>query len=360
MPCLCEGVHILAAVLSTATVPLPPELAMELKEDQDQPPRRLETMSHEPSGHAKACLATACGLLESELQIILDLRAPVALLNTLFALHARSGVIDRSLHCVEFFAGRAAVAQAFRRASLSSFAYDIKLETMSHDILHPQGFIEALRLCLALVPGGLAHLAPVCSTWVWMSRGSTGRTLATPLGSPQSRPVAEGNRMVARVALLLMVLHCRAAAWILEQPGSSLMLHHPRLQYLKGRLPWHEVRTSMGAFGAPTPKATVLYASDEWALALGRKQPQGLKSEGVVKKIAKGRVQGGPRLKATQEYPDGYGEAVLRAWRQSQTKLQPAETVSHAPANSDEWQEADLRSVAHHLQISSTVPFWEL
>ena len=36
--------------------------------------------------------------------------------------------------------------------------------------------------------------------------------------------------MVSRVILLVRILHSRGVFWVLEQPMSSLMVHHPRFQ----------------------------------------------------------------------------------------------------------------------------------
>ena len=73
------------------------------------------------------------------------------------------------------------------------------------------------------IRGGFAHFAPVCSTWVWVSRHSTSRSYIHPLGRPGQQIVGEANIMVARVVLLTALLMGRGVWVTIEQPVSSLM-----------------------------------------------------------------------------------------------------------------------------------------
>ena len=86
----------------------------------------------------------------------------------------------------------------------------------------------ALAMVMQLDAQGLLWLAIVCSSWVWMSRGSTGRSIDYPLGVP-CQSVDAANKMVARCGMLMIIAIARGAAWALEQPMSSLMVKHPTL-----------------------------------------------------------------------------------------------------------------------------------
>ena len=46
--------------------------------------------------------------------------------------------------------------------------------------------LQALRQCRS---GGIVHLAPPCSSWVFLSRGSTKRSKKKPRGEPRIRMV---------------------------------------------------------------------------------------------------------------------------------------------------------------------------
>ena len=93
------------------------------------------------------------------------------------------------------------------------------------------------------------------------SMGSTLRSKSRPLGRRDSRKVQEGNVMVARCMILCLLASARACWWILEQPGSSIMHHHPTFQkalrLLRGV---RRLRLCMRNYGGKTKKATVLFS----------------------------------------------------------------------------------------------------
>ena len=77
------------------------------------------------------------------------------------------------------------------------------------DFLSAKGYALALNLACRTAIGGQAIAAPVCSSWIWLCRASTKRTLMQPLGNPASLSVRQGNLMVSRLILLLMVFVSR-------------------------------------------------------------------------------------------------------------------------------------------------------
>ena len=98
---------------------------------------------------------------------------------------------------------------------------------------------------------------------------------------------------------------------------------HPTIEWIKSKSgamvnsEWHEVETCMGAFGAKTIKPTQLWGNTRMVLALARERPRGTAcdSSGVTiitedPITGQKRCTGGPGLKATQAYTDGFGEAV--------------------------------------------------
>lgn len=92
------------------------------------------------------------------------------------------------------------------------------------------------RSCINLVRhlrrNGLLFAAPVCSSWVWMSRGSTFRSKERPLGDERVECVQQGNLQVSRLVLVLLYASFSGCTWIVEQPVSSLMWSHPRMEWL--------------------------------------------------------------------------------------------------------------------------------
>lgn len=57
---------------------------------------------------------------------------------------------------------------------------------------------SALQLVRRLRHQGVLWTAPVCSSWIWISRSSTGRSSANPLGDTSRICVQQGNLMVSR------------------------------------------------------------------------------------------------------------------------------------------------------------------
>ena len=93
------------------------------------------------------------------------------------------------------------------------------------------------------------------------SRASTGRSKATPMGSPSSPSARLGNLLAARTLVLLLVAASLGVWVVVEQPSSSLMEYHVLFQRLLKLLPLRKLSVQMADFGADTPKPTSLYSS---------------------------------------------------------------------------------------------------
>ena len=190
-----------------------------------------------------------------------------------------------------------------------------------------EGFIVAVTLALQLHPRtGCAWLAVVCSSWVWLSRGSTGRSKYNAMGWVDSTSAAEGNKMTARAALIIVLLSCLGLAWVLEQPLLSLMPLHPALQWIQAMsnmaatdafITWMAVDTYMGAFAAETSKPLALYTNRMWVYALARSKPM-MKSAKhcITTTTSSGKlsVHGTSDTKKTQAYTQAFGQATLDAY----------------------------------------------
>ena len=84
---------------------------------------------------------------------------------------------------VEYFSGDQAVTNAMTKALLQTATFEKNADEIAQNMLTSSGFVNAVLLALRLRAGGGANTAPVCSTWVWLSRHSTKRRLWNPLGS---------------------------------------------------------------------------------------------------------------------------------------------------------------------------------
>lgn len=140
--------------------------------------------------------------------------------------------VRRDLHMVELFSGAGHLHSAFTRAGLHAAGFD-RSSCKDDDILRTGGFLRALRLVLRLRVAGLLFTGTPCSSWIFLSRGSTQRSSTNPLGNQRLQNVLSANVTVARTALLCLVAWARGAQWATEQPGSSLMPMHPRLVQMR-------------------------------------------------------------------------------------------------------------------------------
>jgi hypothetical protein len=188
--------------------------------------------------------------------------------------------------------------------------------------------------------------------------------------------VAAGNKMVARMALLLALCYAKSLGWALEQPVSSFMVYHPAMLYLCSRvrslgLHWWQVSTFMGAFNGETLKPHVLYGNEGWLKALERCHPGKLKkhsSVGVVNKwvdaSGRKRCAGGSALKGTQTYTREFGEAVAGAFTARDNPILRGQLHNYGqdemdnvqiPTFDEAWQDLGLQEILDALEGWSPV-----
>ncbi len=217
----------------------------------------------------------------------------------------------------EAFAGNAAVSRGVAALGYPSVGLDMEYHP-EHDVLTPAGFLNLLGLALDVVEGGVLWAAPPCSTWVWLSRSSTGRNKA-PEGKRLCRRVVAHNALLERLVFVLEVCVLRGVHFIVEQPRATVMWDYPAMQDFLQRHCVPSVGLDMGAYGAECVKATTLKTSAPYLWALERRCDaalrQALKREGVATTTAwtdgqgQRKCQGSAELKGTQVYPEGFGAA---------------------------------------------------
>ena len=127
-----------------------------------------------------------------------------------------------------------------------------------------------LVYCLRCRAGSLNHWGTVCSSWLWISRGTTGRSGWNPEGDRRSNSTRIGNCMVTRMTLMLFVLVSKKCLWVLEQPSSSLMSFYPTMVKFRNQMGWNEIQTWMAEFGGECCKPTTLIGNPKWLSSLSR------------------------------------------------------------------------------------------
>ena len=258
---------------------------------------------------------------------VLRYRALKIMLDRLAATAAASAAAsaNRDLDFVELFAGDHAVSRGLRAYGYRGLTFDIRTIDPKHDILTPVGFLAALAAINRLRPKGLLFAAPVCSTWVFMSRGSTGRDLTLAGHWQTSRSVKAANAMVARVAALCHFAAKAGSHFVIEQPASSVMYSYKPFKALRAAWPVKQVRFPMAVYGGGSLKPSWLAGTAPWmcrlALRLGQAERAFLMPPPVSTAVTsegpggKKCSTGSSDLKGTQSYPLQFGAALAAEFR---------------------------------------------
>ena len=90
------------------------------------------------------------------------------------------------------------------------------------DFVSDAGFSLACNSVRSLAENGISPLAPTCSSWVFLSRSSSGRSYLCSLGFEEMPWVQDADLMAARVALIVVLVALGGSTFIVEQPLSSL------------------------------------------------------------------------------------------------------------------------------------------
>ena len=80
--------------------------------------------------------------------------------------------VERRIDVVELWSGVGSVASAARARSLAAETFDVA-DDPEQDILKKRGFKIALGMVLRIRVGGLLWMAPVCSSFCWLSSSQT-------------------------------------------------------------------------------------------------------------------------------------------------------------------------------------------
>ena len=149
----------------------------------------------------------------------------------------------------EDFAGRHALSTAFFDRGHRIICRDVKY-ARRNDILSTAGFLVILQCLRSMASGALYWSAPPCSSWVFFSRGSTGRSRALPRGCRRHKKVREQNRLVRRLIYLLQYLNQKGVLWVVEQPASSVLWYYGPMRRFLRKSKAIEIRVPLGQYGA--------------------------------------------------------------------------------------------------------------
>ncbi len=276
------------------------------------------------------------------------------------------------LDAVEFFAGSQRVCKALRKRGLRAVPFDRSTINDRMNMEDAHGFALACSLILSCAAGALVWFAPVCSSWVFINRATSGRSPLLPTGNQNLEYVRAGNMQASRVAALISLCNALGLTWILEQPRSSLMLYHPRLQEQMQMQTVFKANLCLGDFKAETLKPLYLLSNAPWIRDLTRwRRPPKFKfavrtSQSRIDRSGRKRVDGiSIALKNTQTYSRKFAREVARLYlvqRRKSGLLQstlalsaPTTEVREAlrwQSQDDRWLDADLNTVEDYLRKS--------
>ena len=268
----------------------------------------------------------------------------------------------RTVDSVELFAGCRSVTNGIRGLGYSAVGLDFSTISYWDNINSTTGFLKALTYVMGLAPDGFLWAAPPCSSWVWMARGSSGRSKEQPLGRQSHEKVRQANEQISRVVLLLLVaMLLHNAIFMAEQPASTLLPFHPRWQMLLKEFQLFEVNLWMQPYGGTSPKRTWLCSNkeciQELCLPLDPSiQTTVVTSETKISPISgKTSVTGTKDLKSTQAYPSQFGKAVARTYANAVVQESFGDGVAldeleDVPCSTDSWDDAGLQQVLADLQ----------
>lgn len=164
-----------------------------------------------------------------------------------------------ALDAVEICAGEGQLSRALHDCGYNVKPFDVRYSG-NHNILRTTGFVTILAAVRNIRKHGLLFLAPPCSTWVFLSQGSTKRNWWNPAGG-DSKKVLLANVLVMRLLYLIYYAHQRGVYFVIEQPMTSVLFVWKPVQMLLEWCRARRVAFPMGAFGSPTMKMTALWGT---------------------------------------------------------------------------------------------------
>ena len=137
------------------------------------------------------------------------------------------------------------------------------------DLCSDIGFASTLCAVMRVKTTGMIMLGPQCSSWVWLSRSASRRSLANPYGDPSVASVAEGNVVNERVAMICAICSMLGIVWLVEQPASSLFFNTELMSMVVAKENAFQRHFFMKEFGHANSKPTLLFGVASFLSSLG-------------------------------------------------------------------------------------------
>lgn len=70
------------------------------------------------------------------------------------------------------------------------------------------GFLRLVQGCLRLTEDGALHGGPPCGSWVWLNRGTSGRSMAKVFGDLTQPTVVQANAILVLMLVTMFPFLC--------------------------------------------------------------------------------------------------------------------------------------------------------
>ena len=190
----------------------------------------------------------------------------------------------------------------------------------SEDILTREGFERALDLVVRVREGGLAGMAPVCSSFIFANTANTKRNRENYRGDERYLPVRQGNQMAQTAAFLMCVALARGVHFFIENPAGSMLFSflEPTLNLFPNLVYATTDRCaySLEPYGERFKKPYKFLASGTWLRPhLKSCSCPGRPHARLMETNDAGHITGRTqRMQASASYPRKLGQAIVRAW----------------------------------------------
>ena len=130
------------------------------------------------------------------------------------------------------------------------------------------GLTHLIGLACRVKAKGVMWIGQACSTWIWLARGHTKRSKGNVEGDTSRPDVRAANQMAVYTAGLVELCHARHVWYVIEQPLSSVLFHHPALAAAIRRSGGRRYKVELGRAGAASAKPLSLVGTAPWLPAL--------------------------------------------------------------------------------------------
>ena len=140
--------------------------------------------------------------------------------------HQVAAVCDRGIDFLHLFSGEDNPGKAMQKRGYTTKNFDIRNDKSQNFVQLP-GLLYAGILEAGIVPGGALLAGPDCSSWVWMSRGSSWRSRACNVwGRDDTKFVYDGNATALYMSVCLNIFNeaCFARSTLHEVTLMTLIM----------------------------------------------------------------------------------------------------------------------------------------